>query len=328
MVIRSIASIMGLLLACSATQAAEHGVKELSPDHLKIGLGELSLGLSQDWKRPLPQVQRALIVIHGRLRNAQTYLHSAEQAASQAGQLSTTLVIAPQFLNESDGTRNALSDSVLRWHANDWMAGDPAVSPAPLSSYAALDQILERLSDRKRFPALREVVIAGHSGGAQVVQRYALTTQADKALQADGIKVRYVVANPSSYAYFNAQRPIPTFDAANCPGFNTWKYGLKELPAYAEGQKHRQLEQAYVERDMTYLLGAKDTDPNHPALDKSCEAQAQGAFRLVRGKYYVEYLTQRHPQGLNQRLVEVPGVGHNGDQMFTSPEGQKALFGG
>ena len=328
MVIRSIASIMGLLLACSATQAAEHGVKELSPDHLKIGPGELSLGLSQDWKRPLPQVQRALIVIHGRLRNAQTYLHSAEQAASQAGQLSTTLVIAPQFLNESDGTRNALSDSVLRWHANDWMAGDPAVSPAPLSSYAALDQILERLSDRKRFPALREVVIAGHSGGAQVVQRYALTTQADKALQADGIKVRYVVANPSSYAYFNAQRPIPTFDAANCPGFNTWKYGLKELPAYAEGQKHRQLEQAYVERDMTYLLGAKDTDPNHPALDKSCEAEAQGAFRLERGKNYFEYLTQRHPQGLNQRLVEVPGVGHNGDQMFTSPEGQKALFGG
>ena len=202
-----------------------------------------------------------------------------------------------------------------------------SLSPAPLSSYAALDKILERLDDRKRFPALREVVIAGHSGGAQVVQRYALTTQADKALQADGIKVRYVIANPSSYAYFNAQRPIPTFDAANCPAFNTWKYGLKELPAYAEGQKHRQLEQAYVERDITYLLGAKDTDPNHPALDKSCEAEAQGAFRLERGKNYFEYLTQRHPQGLNQRLVEVPGVGHNGEQMFTSPEGQKALFG-
>ena len=327
MAIRSLAPVLGLLLACSAVQAAEHGVKELSPDHLKIGPGELSVGVSQDWQQPLPQVQRALIVIHGRLRNAQTYLHSAEQAATQAGQLSTTLIVAPQFLNDTDGTRHALPDAVLRWHANDWMAGAPALSPASLSSYAALDKILERLDDRKRFPNLREVVVAGHSGGAQVVQRYALTTQADKALLADGIKVRYVIANPSSYAYFNAQRPIPTFDAANCPGFNTWKYGLKELPAYAQGQKHRQLEQAYIERDITYLLGAKDTDPNHPALDKSCEAEAQGAFRLERGKNYFEYLTQRHPQGLNQRLVEVPGVGHNGDQMFTSPEGQKALFG-
>ena len=327
MVIRPLASILGLLLTCSTAQAAEHGVKELSPEHLTIGPGELSVGISQQWQQPLPQVQRALIVIHGRLRNAQTYLHSAEQAAIQAGQLSTTLIVAPQFLNDTDGSRHPLPDAVLRWHANDWMAGDPALGPAPLSSYAALDKILERLDDHKRFPALREVVIAGHSGGAQVVQRYALTTQADKALQADGIKVRYVIANPSSYAYFNAQRPIPTFDAANCPAFNTWKYGLKELPAYAEGQKHRQLEQAYVERDITYLLGAKDTDPNHPALDKSCEAEAQGAFRLERGKNYFEYLTQRHPQGLNQRLVEVPGVGHNGEQMFTSPEGQKALFG-
>ena len=327
MAIRSLAPALGLLLACSAVQAAEHGVKELSPDHLKIGPGELSVGVSQDWQQPLPQVQRALIVIHGRLRNAQTYLHSAEQAATQAGQLSTTLIVAPQFLNDTDGTRHALPDSVLRWHANDWMAGAPALSPASMSSYAALDKILERLDDRKRFPNLREVVVAGHSGGAQVVQRYALTTQADKTLQADGIKVRYVIANPSSYAYFNAQRPIPTFDAANCPGFNTWKYGLKELPAYAQGQKHRQLEQAYIERDITYLLGAKDTDPNHPALDKSCEAEAQGAFRLERGKNYFEYLTQRHPQGLNQRLVEVPGVGHNGEQMFTSPEGQKVLFG-
>lgn len=325
---RGFAILLGLWITSSAAaQAAEHGVKELSPDQFALGSGALSIGLSQDWNQPLPQVERALIVIHGRLRNAQTYLRSAEQAATQAGQLSTTLVIAPQFLNQSDGTRHALPENLLRWHANDWMAGEPAAGPVPLSSYTALDRILERLEDRKRFPALREVVIAGHSGGAQVVQRYALTTQADKALQAHGIKVRYVIANPSSYAYFTAQRPIPTFDPASCPGFNTWKYGLKGLPAYADGQKPPQLEQAYVKRDITYLLGAKDTDPNHPALDKSCEAEAQGAFRLARGKYYFEYLTQRHPQGLNQRLIEVPGVGHNGDQMFTSPEGQKALFG-
>ena len=268
-----------------------------------------------------------MIVLHGRLRNAQTYLHSAQQAAAQAGVLSTTLIIAPQFLNERDNTQHRLPDAVLRWQGNDWMGGQPAISPAPVSSYAALDQILNQLNDRTRFPALREVVIAGHSGGAQVVQRYALTTRADKALQANGIKVRYVIANPSSYVWLTKQRPIATFDAATCPGFNTWKYGLNDLPAYAKGQKHHQLEASYVERDVTYLLGANDIDPNHPALDKSCEAEAQGAFRLVRGKNYFASLTQRHPQGLNQRLVEVPGVGHNGDQMFTSPEGQKALFG-
>ena len=85
------------------------------------------------------------------------------------------------------------------------------------------------------------------------------------------------------------------------------------------------LEQAYVSRDITYLLGQQDTDPNHPALDKSCAAEAQGAYRLIRGHYYFDDLQQRHPQ-LRQTLVEVPGVGHNGDGMFTSPEGQKVLF--
>ena len=29
---------------------------------------------------------------------------------------------------------------------------------------------------------------------------------------------------------------------------------------------------------------------------------------------------------LTQKLVEVPGVGHDGDKMFTSPEGEKVLF--
>ena len=35
---------------------------------------------------------------------------------------------------------------------------------------------------------------------------------------------------------------------------------------------------------------------------------------------------QIKPVTANQRRVEVPGVGHNGDGMLTSPEWQKALF--
>ncbi|MDD5445255.1 MAG: alpha/beta hydrolase, partial [Pseudomonas fluorescens] len=47
---------------------------------------------------------------------------------------------------------------------------------------------------------------------------------------------------------------------------------------------------------------------------------------LIRGHNYVDYLKARHPQ-LSHKLVEVPGVGHDGDKMFTSPEGEKVLFG-
>lgn len=315
--------LLGLLVTCSAL-AAEHGVKEVSPDRFHLEAGDLSLGLSQDWRKPLPQVTRALVIVHGRLRNAQTYLQSAEDAAAHAGQAANTLVIAPQFLNASDVKRNHLDNQVLRWKGNDWMAGAPSTAPGQISAYGALDQIIKHLGNRTLFPALKEIVVAGHSGGGQVVQRFALTGHDHPTLRTEGIRLRYVVANPSSYAYFTAQRPVQ-FDTASCPGFNDWKYGLQHLPAYAKGQSAEQLEQAYVSRNITYLLGQQDTDPNHPALDKSCAAETQGAYRLIRGHNYFDYLKQRHPQ-LSHTLVEVPGVGHNGDGMFTSPEGQKILF--
>ncbi|WP_256351478.1 alpha/beta hydrolase [Pseudomonas gingeri] len=318
--------LWGICVIGGQVQAAEHGVKEVSPNHLKLSAGELSVGLNRDWQGPMPDVQRVLIIVHGRLRNAMTYLNSAETAASQAGQDSNTLIIAPQFLNESDVRRNHLPDNLLRWQGNDWMAGEASTGPSPMSSYAALDEVLQRLGNRKKFPALREVVIAGHSGGGQVVQRYALVGHGDAQLAGSGIKLRYVIANPSSYAWFSAQRPVAGFNPSSCPGFNDWKYGLQNLPSYAMGQSPAQLEQAYVQRSITYLLGQQDTDPNHPALDKSCGAEAQGPYRLIRGHNYFAYLQQRHPQGLAQTLVEVPGVGHNGDGMFTSPQGQKALF--
>ncbi|KTC48480.1 hypothetical protein AO262_29945 [Pseudomonas fluorescens ABAC62] len=315
--------LLGMLVSCS-TLAAEHGVKVVSPERFHLQAGDLSLGVSQDWRQPLPNVTRAVIIVHGRLRNAQTYLQSGIDAAQHAGVGGSTLVIAPQFLNGADVKRDHLDDQLLRWKGDDWMAGDVSTGPGQISSYGALDQIIKHLGNRTLFPALKEIVVAGHSGGGQVVQRFALTGHDHPTLQTEGISLRYVVANPSSYAYFSAQRPVK-FDTASCPGFNDWKYGMQRLPAYAKGQSPAQLETAYVSRDITYLLGQLDTDPNHPALDKSCEAETQGAYRLIRGHNYFDYLRQRHPQ-LRHTLVEVPGVGHNGDGMFTSPQGQKALF--
>ncbi|AXI63594.1 hypothetical protein DLD99_25000 [Pseudomonas kribbensis] len=311
--------LLALLFIGGTAQAA--GVDAISPGRLQLQAGEMAVGIG-----PAPaKIERVLIVIHGKLRNAETYRKSGESAAELAGQTANTLVIAPQFLNESDVALYSLPASVLRWKGNEWMGGGLSTGPNALSSYAALDEIIGRLSDRKQFPDVKQIVIFGHSGGGQVVQRYALLAREQPALKAEGIRLRYVVANPSSYAYFNEQRPV-AFDHAQCPGFNRWKYGLVDPPIYSGGQTPAQLEGRYVKREVIYLLGQQDTDPQHPALDKSCAAEAQGAYRLERGKLFFGYLLRRHPEGANQRLVEVPGVGHNGDGMLTSPEGQKAIF--
>jgi hypothetical protein len=309
-----------------AAHAEDQAVKSISPDRLMVNGAQATLGMSLNWNQPRPQIQRAVIVLHGRLRNGPTYLRSIERAANQSKQRSKTLLIAPQFLDEKDITAHHLADNILRWHENDWMAGTAAVGPKPVSSFLVIDHILRRLSDSKLFPNLKEIVIAGHSGGAQVVQRYVMIGgKEDVLMKKEGIKLRYVIANPSSYAYFDTERPEPV-TAASCPGFNNWKYGLNRMPDYSGKVNPVELEQGYVKRDVTYLLGQLDTDPNHPALDKSCSAEAQGAFRLVRGQNYFKYLQKRHPEGLNQHLVIVPNVGHSGGGIFTSPEGQEVLF--
>jgi hypothetical protein len=86
---------------------------------------------------------------------------------------------------------------------------------------------------------------------------------------------RFVVASPSSYAYFSPDRPAPAI-AGQCPGYNEWKYGMDSLPAYAGSTARAELKKTYVARRVIYMLGALDVDPNNRELDKSCMAEAQG----------------------------------------------------
>jgi hypothetical protein len=297
------------------------------------GRGALGVYVSADWTHPLPGIAGAVVVFHGKLRNADRYYRSglaARAAAGEAGR--NTIVIAPQFLAPADVSAHKLPGEMLRWKAAGWMGGEPAVGPAGLSSFDAIDAILARLADRAMFPNVTQVVLAGHSGGGQTVQRYAVVGLGEAALRARGVRVRYAIANPSSYVYFSEDRPTADgtfgkFTSSKCPDFNRWKYGLDGRPAYAAGRSPQELEADYVRRDVTYLLGAKDTDPDHPALDKSCAAEAQGPYRFARGHAYFGYLRSRHGSALAHRIYDVAGVGHQGRKMLESPCALMAMFG-
>ena len=323
-------SITAFTLAFPPAHAASPAAKPVTvvaPGRVAVGNASVPLYLSQDWSRPLPGVTRAVLVLHGRLRNANVYYRSAIAALKAAGPAGRgSLMIAPQFLATVDMAAHNLPPDTLHWSLEGWEGGDPAEGPTPASSFDALDAILVRLADKRLFPALRTVVVAGHSGGAQVVQRYAIAGKSAAALTASGIIVRYVVANPSSYAYFNATRPVPPV-ATSCPRYNDWKYGMDHRPPYLVEPSPSAFEAAYVVKDVTYLVGALDRNPAHPALDRSCMAEAQGATRYDRATNYFSMLRARDGDQLRHRLVEVPGVGHDGDAMFTSPAGLAALFG-
>ncbi|HEY1428476.1 MAG TPA: alpha/beta hydrolase, partial [Candidatus Tumulicola sp.] len=204
-----------------------------------------------------------------------------------------------------------------------WPGGSDARNAA-VSTYDVFDAMLARLSDARRFPQMREIVVVGHSAGGQIVQRYAVVGNAPQLDGGVRVRVHLIVANPSSYFYFDDWRPVPQ---KNCADFNQWRYGLAGAPPYVT-LSNASLQRRYAARRVTYLLGTADTNPNEDDLDRSCGGEAQGPYRFARGKYYVEYVRTLFPAGTNQDFAFVRGVPHDNRRMFTSRCGLDVMFGG
>jgi hypothetical protein len=296
------------------------------------GEGLLAVAVSQDWSKPLPGIARAIIIVHGYQRTAAGYFASVTRLVPD----SSTLVVAPQFLAPEDIAAHGLPDTVLRWNRNHWADGGNAVGPAAIGSYETIDALLRTLANRTMLPGLTTIVLAGFSGGGQLVQRYAAVGQGAHLLAGSRIGLRYVVGSPSSYVYFDDERPRPEggfgpfAGAALCPQYNQWRYGFAgALPAYVAASLKEgltMLEKRYAEHDLIYLLGTADNDPNHEELDKSCAGEAQGPNRLARGLAYFEQMRARDRAVLKQRLWQAPGAGHQPERVFASPCGRAALF--
>lgn len=285
-------------------------VTELADNRLELpGGGVLPLCLNQDWAADLSGVRGALVMLHGRLRDAPTYMRTALAAV---GTRPGWLVAVPQFLAAIDLPAHGLPADTLHWELTGWMGGDAAEGPVATSSFAAIDALLDRI--QAQCPRLERLVLAGHSGGGQVAQRYAV-------LGAKRPGLRYVIANPSSYAWLSSARPGPL-----CDGYDDWKYGLSALPDYAGGMDRAALAWRYAQRDVTYLLGGDDRDPAHPALDNAAAARSQGPHRLARGEAFFADLHRQFPD-TPHTLHIVPGVGHDGRGIFTNGIGEAALFG-
>ncbi len=320
--------------ATSQHARLEEPVKEVADQRLLIdtpeGKGELPIYADRAIEAASPDVTKALIIVHGTLRNADAYYATGQELLAQADDLADgTMVVAPQFLIEPDVVAFSLSPQTLAWTQNGWKGGEAARQPAPISSFSALDALLKHFADRRLYPSLKIVIVMGHSAGAQLVQRYAVVGREAEDLTSAGISVRYLVANPSSYIYFDNERPaLPDQQAglAACPKATQWRYGLTGAPPYVSSQDPKLLEGRYAARNVVYLLCQADTNPYTHFIDRSCGAMAQGPYRLARGLTYFDYMKKRHPSELNQKVVEVPGVGHDDEAMFTSDCGIAVLF--
>lgn len=304
------------------------------------------------------RVQRAVITIAGEGRDAWDYFDVAYTALLNATsrteldqhkvQLSKhdVVIMAPQFMNQQDigcypvDANNVSTSNALVYDTNDWSQGGDSIYPTSIndtnnvpfnisgvSSYQAIDTAVAWFANKTIFPNMKTIIVAGHSMGAQTVQRYALLG----AVPSGTVPVNFVIANPGSYAYLTDWRPRST---ANCSDtFNNWKYGLAEynqsyLADFVADSLNstddvENIVQRYRRRVINYLYGLADHGPG----DTRCEALTQGTTHLARGRYFMKYLAAM-PGGFpaSQTVDYVPGIAHDPMGMFISDAGITRLF--
>ncbi|OYN87782.1 alpha/beta hydrolase [Parenemella sanctibonifatiensis] len=255
----------------------------------------------------LSAVNEIVISVHGldqdSCRIAGSALDSAERAKAR-----NVLVVSPFFRVKE---RPELPRQ-LRWTFLGWSQGDDAIG-TDLSSFEVVEQIIRKAGT---IP----VTVVGFSGGGQFTHRLAVTSRVEAH--------RYVVVNPSSYLYLDRTRPFPI---EGCPGFNDYRYGLEKPNRYvSHAGSATSFTARFGTRNVVYLLGERDNDPQSKSMDATCAARAQGPNRLIRGKQYFAYLQELYGAetlARTQQLLYVPDAGHNHHDMFVSDPGAKAIYG-
>jgi cyanophycinase len=282
---------------------------ESCKNHLKIDAAKMPMYVS----RGEGKINTIIIIVHGMNRNANEYLHDFISNVKVQPALSNVAVIAPHFLEISD----PFQKDELRWNEeldSSWKYGYSSAAPIKMSSFQVIDHLVQSI-DEKWHP--KKIIIAGHSAGAQYVQRYANGSQVSKKIKST---LTYVVSNPSSYLYSNDVRLINNqWDVPNidCPEYNDYIYGLKNRNEYLMRLDDDQIGKNYLQNNLIYFMGEEDKLSED--LDTGCEANLQGSNRIERAVHFFKYLNE-YEYGHRHQFITVPGVAHDHVQMFSSPQ--------
>ena len=285
------------------------------------------------------KIKQLVIYIHGARRNGLDYYEWGEKAVNAANKQEETLFFSPQFNSEKDLEDHKHDATHLFWEKNNWRIGDESVSSEKrvmtdaFSSFSLIDSVIARACNKKLFPNLKRITVIGHSAGGQFVSRYVGMTPLPNTLK--GYKFNFIVMNPSTYLYLDDRRPVQTDkglafvkpDAAGCQTYNDYPRGMEKLNPYAEKVGVETIKQQFLNRDVSIVLGEKDVNVNDSSLDKSCEGNMQGRFRLERGQFYYAYLQLFAKKKKVHQIDVVPEVAHDGDKMVNSQAARRFLYG-
>jgi pimeloyl-ACP methyl ester carboxylesterase len=240
-----------------------------------------------------------LVSFHGLSRDVARYLAAAKPIADRGAML----LVAPLFDRARFPYWRYQGLGITR-QSRRMTAGPIPVEPPETWTSVLITRVIEEIRRAEGNPALNYYLM-GHSAGGQVANRIAAFAARDAT------RIRILVANPGSYVQ-------PT-RAARFP------YGFGALP---DPLSDDAMLQRYLAQPMTILTGTADAlDEN---LDRRPAAMAEGANRYERARNVfntARALARERRWKFNWHLIEVPGVGHDVEAMYRSPQAGLALFG-
>ncbi|KAF9041724.1 hypothetical protein BDZ89DRAFT_314733 [Hymenopellis radicata] len=271
------------------------------------------------------KVQRAVIHIHGANGNyggAPEYFDALYAGVNKASEINpnvnqnTVALMAPYFVSD---TRNLVRSNIMFWPGTTWYTGATSIYPpgANISSYDVLDQILQYFNDITLYPNMKQIVVSGHSMGAQMAHRYAAVGK-DLGLH---VPVVYWLGNPSSFLWLDATRPFAT---DTCPTYNDWGHGLDNYSNdyekdFVDAVGAAGVRLRYQSRLIAYARGLNDFGDYS---EGECAPYTTGGNRGERMYNFLDAF----PIDAGDTTDFMAGVGHNGLDMATSDSGLYRLF--
>ncbi|PWN44785.1 hypothetical protein IE81DRAFT_282860, partial [Ceraceosorus guamensis] len=297
----------------------------------KVGAGlTVPLYVSEDTDDA--NVERVVIGSAAKGRDGWYYFNSLTNARNKAaGNLAgidekRIAVLVPQFMNTADKEAGSASATDLLFKGLSWSSGSNGVGAgSTISSFDVLDSLVNLA--KSRYPKATKIIFAGHSLGAQAINRYStLRKGADGSVPS----LEYFIANPGSWLWITPDVPVP--DATCDKAAHEYKYFVKrgdsKLPPYARTDvdllDQRGVLSRYAARKVHVAVGQKDYGPG----DTSCAAGTQGKNHRQRGRLYVEAIKKALGGSLPASWTYdiIPRCSHDPDCMFGSDLGIARLF--
>ena len=256
----------------------------------------------------------ALIMVHGLNRNADDYFQYLMSTLTSENRQTEVALIAPFFREDP---RSGSSD--LYWSGNGWREGQNSSDEARLSSFAVIDQLVDQLANRERFPVLEKVLIVGQSSGGLFTHSYAAATGMEQ--QHPHLQFSFVVGESQYFYYPDARRVDESsntlFTPTSCTGHDIWPLGYRSVPAYLANLDRQTVNQQFLDRDLIYLLG-NGSGSDGSLNTTECRATLLGSSRYQRGENMLTYLNSAYPAH-NHRKVIAQGITHDGSRIYQSP---------